>query len=360
MKLWITILLLYQFTTFSQDADRLSFDFFDPNIKLYVIGESHFEDDGDLQVALFDYITKNGKVNAFLTELSVEVGALFNDYVLTGKRESDVNKIYSLLDPKVSTKIQMILEFLKDYNLSHEQKINVVGLDRYHFFKLKRQIKGLNTIFPETEKINLPLVRKYVVQEEVRNLNRKKSAALIKSLIQEVEQHQQEYSLQMGDRLLSYTNYLKDLEFHYVNNNIYNYKKVDSIRETFLTNNLLKAMDAHQVCFMICGADHAIIKRDDNFSKGYPFTSMTAIANEKYPSQVFSIIMHYNDKKSKKFDFYYNLLNKPISEFVKDNSVKYVAIDQNQIQNHPDAKVRSSMIIIMNKLYKPKSKQSDR
>lgn len=356
MKLWITILLLYQFTTFSQDADRLSFDFFDPNIKLYVIGESHFEDDDDLQIALLNYVTSNTKVDAFVFELSSEVGLIFNDYVTHGNRKSDVDTICSLLHKKVAKKVKMTLEFLKSYNLKNDNKIKVVGIDHFHFHKLERQMRGLNTIFPEAKNIDLPVVQKYVVQQEVKDKNRKKSALVVREMINEVEQNWLSYQQQMGERVDTYVSYIKNLEFLYLNS--FWYKKCDSIRESNLSTNLVNTLDSTNVCFMICGSNHALMKMNDDWPNDYPFSPMTAVANQKYPNQVFSIIMQHHDKKIKRYTRYYNLLDKPISDYVEDNSVKYVVIDQRETPKHEYAKERASMIIIQNKFFKYKKRKT--
>lgn len=354
----VSILFLLSILPFVRGQAEVasSFDFYSPKTKLYVIGESHFENDGDLQITLLDYITSKTNVDVFIFELPEEVGIIFNDYVLYGTRESDINAICSLVHKKVAKKIKMVLEYLKVYNLTHSHKIKIAGIDDFHFHKLKRQMKAMLTIFPEVRHIESPLVQKYIVQQKVKNLNRKKSTLLIKSLIDEATQHQIEYHQQLGDRLDTYHAYLSNLEFRYINDNFYALKKTDSTRESTLAKNLVMNLDSTNVCFMICGAAHASLKVDDSFTMGYPFTSMTASANQKFPSQIFSINFQYYDKNISSENSSYNLLSRPMTEYVKDQSVKYVVIDETEIQNHPRAKERNSMIIIQNKLYRPKSK----
>lgn len=355
MKYLLSILLLLYFPLlFAQSETDLKFDFFNSSTKLFVIGESHFEDDSDLQVALLNYLESNTDIDVFIIELSSEVGRLLNEYVLYGTGASDVNVIYSLLNKTVAKKVKILIDYIRNYNLLNTRKIQVRGIDKYVFHKLKRQMLGLLVLFPELNKVNLPLVTRYITSQKVKNLSKNKSARLIQNLLDEAVYHEEIYRKYLENRFDVYCEHLKDLEFHFTNDNYYSWRKSDSIREVFMSNNLINIIDSNSVSLMICGANHALMKENDIFPYGYPITSMVAKVKAKYPDEVFSIITQYYKKRIFKGTWEFNLLNAPMKSYFENNSVRYLIFKKKDIEKHSVAKERCDMIIIQNTQYKNK------
>ncbi|HRO76669.1 MAG TPA: hypothetical protein PLP27_11040 [Crocinitomicaceae bacterium] len=344
MKYLIGILFLQFSFVFCQQENKIAFDFFDTSIKLYVIGESHIEDDIDLQIAMIDYILKNTKVDAFIFEIPEEVANIFNKYILSADMEYEVNTICSLLDKRISLKIKRRLEYFRNYNDSHIDKVKIKGIDSYHFYKFKKQMIGLSIIFPELKNINLPMVNKYINSRNIKNYNKKKSVNIIRSLIKEIESNMEVFSQYLGNRKVIYKEYLNNLEFNYKDT----WKKTDSIRENFMSKNLIELTNSNAVCLMICGNVHATYKENDEYYDGYPFTSMTSVVKKKYPYQVFSIIVQYYEKHTPSLHEI-NLLDYPMKYYVENNSEPYIIFKKKDIEQYEFAKERCDMIVIKNK-----------
>lgn len=350
MKYLFNISFIFCFTSLlSQSRDSLTFDFYNSSVKLYAIGEDHFEDDVQLQISIIEYLQKNTTIDVFIFEYSVEVGAIFNEYVLYGNKKEKVDEICSLLHENVSRKTKILLDFLKNYNLSSSHKIEVRGLDMFRFYELKRQMSGLLLIFPELSQINLPAVDRYVVKQKVRNYNRKKSSVLINTLITEIEQHRSLYYQYLGKKMVDYEECLNDLKFYYMD---YSWRKSDSIREAFMSQKLINIVDSNSVSVLICGGAHAMFKENDSWYYGYPYSSMVAVAKGKYPNQVYSIITQYYEKKLYRFFPEFNLLSNPLEEYFEDRSKKYEVISGEELDKHPEAKERCDMVIVQNKRHK--------
>lgn len=358
MKYGFFFLFFLKFSIHAQSIANIKFNFIKPDTKLFVIGEIHFEEDSDLQLALIDYIKNNTEVDVFIIELSPEVGKIFNQYVLYGERENDVREINQLLYKHTAYKINLILDFLRNHNLSNARKIQVMGVDLYSYHKFRRQMTGLRIIFPELKSINLPIARENIVNPKVRNHMYGMSFYRIKCLIQEVEEYPEQYQQLLGQRFDVYKEYLNQVKFDYLYDHSSLWRKKDSIREAHLAKNLVEIIDSHKVSLMLCGAAHALTKMDDDWNYGYPISSMTAVAKQKYPDQIFSIIMHQHDKKFKRSIADFNLLEKPISDYVDDDSVKYIVIDEQETSKSKGAKERGNMVIIHNKFYKAKKQRS--
>ncbi len=350
MKVLFNILFVLQFSfLFSQSGDTLDFNFYNASNKLYVIGEGHFQNDGPLQSSIINYIHKNTSINVVIFEVSSEVGKIYNNYILEGIGESDIDIINSAMSKQVAKKTKLILAQLREYNLSGSNKIEAKGIDLFSYYKLKRQVRVLSIIFPELKQINLPLVDRYIVKQKVRNYNRKKSLSLINSLLDELNQNQVIFNQFLNTRKEIYDEYLTNLKFEYSD---YSWRESDSIREKFLSENLMKIVDSNTVCVMLCGGTHALYKTNDDWYYGYPYSSMTSIIKNKYPNQVYSIIIQYYEKKIFHFFSDFNLLNYPMKDYLENNPVPYLIFDKKDIEEHKTASERCDMVIIQNTQYR--------
>jgi hypothetical protein len=351
-KILIFILILLDSSVYSQNIDSLKFNFFDPRIKLYTIGEGHFYDNVEIQITLLKYLQKSTTVNVYITEFPTEIGKIFNQYVQYGENKIEVDKICSLVSKNVSKNEKIILEYLRQHNLQNpNQKIKVIGLDSYGFVGLSRKLIALSIIFPELKNSNIALVNKYFFKKKP--YSKKKSIEIIDSLIVDVEKNKEKYSFHLGGRLESYKEQLTYLKHDF----LYNWKQQDEIREGVLSKNLIQILDSNSVCVMICGAAHGLLKENDTWYYGYPITSMTSNAKIKYPDQVFSIIFHYYQKKLIRIFPEFNMLNNSLKSYFENNNVRYKIIDKVELEKHKFAKERCDMIIIQNNEYKSKRKE---
>lgn len=346
MKLFLHIVFLWFSTTIlSQSNWEKDFNFYRPSTKLYVMGEDHFENDIQLQTSIIEYILSKTEVNVFIFEYAKEVGEIFNEYVLYGKRENDVKGICSLVNPVVGAKTKTILDLLRNYNLSSDRKIRVCGIDTLQFYKLKRQQKALKIIYPELEKISTPILNKIVSKRNPRNYNKSKSRSLIDSLIVDYHNNYEIHFCFMNERADRYRNSLEDLKLYYDSRS---YRTLDSIREVQLSNNLMDVVDSNAVSLMVCGAAHAMYKESDSWYFGYPYTSMVANLKRKYPDQVFSIVTQHYHKKLVRFFPEFNLLNTEQKEYFEDCNKRYHIITESELDIHIIAKERCDMVIIQN------------
>ncbi len=332
----------------AQTEDSISFDFFDSNKKLFVIGEFHFENDGHLQLALVDYIKSNTSIDAFIFEVSPEVGKIFNDYVLHGNRENDLLVILSMYEKEVTCKLKLILDHIKKHNLANPQKIQVKGVDMYNYYKFSRQMTGLRIIFPELKTLNLPVAKNNIANEKVKNYSYGKTVYEINNLIKELSGHPEQYRQCLGNRLETYKEHLDQLKIYYANNHPRQWRILDSIRENILSENLIHIIDSNKVSLMICGANHALYKSNDDFIYGYPYTSMVANAKQKYPDEIYSIILQYYNQKNYKKVWQLHLLNEPFNTYFENNPSDYVIFTEEEIDHHPAAKERCDMVILKN------------
>jgi len=346
---YIIIYFLPNCSGYTQDLSELTFDFYNPKIKLYVVGENHLENDSDMQLTVIDYLQKHTNIDVFIVEYPVEAGIIFNEYVLYGRMKEDVDKICDLVHKKVSLKTKCLLEYLRKYNCTNPHKIEIRGLDRLNFEPLKRQVNSLSIIFPLLIQIDLPLVNKYINKQKVNNYSKRKSLRLINSLITELEENRDLYYQFLGNRTADYENSLNHLKFFHTG---YSWRKSDSIREAFMSVNLNSILDTNKTCVMICGDVHALNKENDTWYYGYPFTSMVAAAKKKYPNQIYSIVTLQYEKKLYRFFPEFNLLSNPLAEYFEDCNKKYEVISGNTLINHPEAKERCDMIIVQNTLWK--------
>ncbi len=350
MKYLLKICFIFCFSTlFSQSGDSLKFDFFNSSVKLYAIGEDHFEDDIQLQVSIIEYLQNNTNIDVFIFEYPIEVGKIFNEYILFGHKKEEVDKICSLLNKNVSRKTKIILDFLKNHNLSNSNKIEVKGIDRLSFYKLKRQLSSLLIIFPELKQIDLPKNERYVLKHKVKDYNQKKSGSIINSLITELQDNRSSFDRSLGAKLIDYEKCLNDLKLYYMD---YGSRVSDSIRETFMTQNLINIVDSNSVSILICGGLHAMYKEKDTWYYGYPFTSMVASIKMNYPSQVFSIVLQYHEKKLFRFFPEFNLLSDDLELSFKECNKQYEVVTGKELTQHPYANERCDMIIIQNNKYR--------
>lgn len=342
-------IIFFTISNFYSFGQELDLNFYSKENKLYIIGEDHFEDDIEIQLSIIEYIKKNAQIDALIFEFPSEATQIFNEYVLTGNKKDEVDGICNLVSKSVSRKTKIILDYLKNHNQSNTHKIKVEGLDMLRFHKLKRQIKSLQLIFPELSNVNLPLTKKYVLDQRIRNYKRNKSSEIIDHLTSELEQNRSVFQQYLGQKMTCYEKCLNDLKFYYMD---YSWRKSDSIREVFMSQNLIQIVDSNTLSIMICGAAHATFKENDSWFYGYPFTTMAATIEKKYPNQISSIITQYYEKKLLRIFPEFNLLNNPMEFYFKGKNKEYQIISGDELNMHPVAKERCNVVILKNNRYK--------
>ena len=77
---------------------------------------------------------------------------------------------------------------------------------------------------------------------------------------------------------------------------------------------------------------------------------MVASAKSRFPTNVFSIITQYYEKKLFCFFGEFNFLSRSTKSYFTDKTLKYVVIQD--LEQHPEASKRCDMIIIQNEQYK--------
>lgn len=357
MKNLIVILLfLCPSRLFSQIDTSIHFNFYNSQIKLYILGENHFDPDGALQLLWIDHINKSTAISNFIIEYSEEVAGLFNEYVLYNRKKEEVDILCSLVHRNVREKTLLILEYIKKHNDLNENKIKIKGIDTYNYTGFKRNIIGLKTLFPELSNINTLDIQRYFYGKGFRNYNRKNSLKIIRNLIEDFNENEEEYGIRLGAKSGNYRTILHDLEIAYQLNNTLGYAKYDSIREEHLTSKLNEVFDTNRVSVLICGALHALNKKDDDLFFDNTFSPMASRIVEMYPDLVHTTILQHYEKKIYLLFSTLNLLNQPMKYFFESNNRQFLIVNKEDIQHHKIARERCDMIIIKNNEFKEKRK----
>lgn len=346
MKWFLLISIFCCSELLSQDKD-LQFNFFDPKTKLYVIGENHFEDNTILQPTIINYLIQNSRLNTVIVEMPVEAGKIFNEYVQSGIKAKEVDVLCSLLQKHGRRNLKAILETVRQYNVSipDSLKIKVKGIDLFSYEGFFRQVQALTVIFPEFQNQKLAIVNRYLFADRNFHFNKETSKAIVDSLFSDIAKNREQYTEILGDRLKIYQEHLIQMQYDYLENSVQNWKRYDSLREKYMTDQLIDILNTDQICVMICGAVHAMYLPNDSWYNGYPFTSITATAMMKYPDQVFAIILQYHRKKIHLLFGPFNLLNYPMKHYFENSSSKYVVIESDNFGNS-NASQRCNLIVI--------------
>jgi len=329
---------------------ELDFQFYDPNIRLYAIGESHTDDNSDLHLGILHYLQENTQINVVILELSEEMVKIINAYVRDGNMKPQMEELLALLgNTSEENKIALIND-LRKYNLSvsDDRKISVIGIDFYSSNIFHSQMKALQIIFPELKNVNRPLVQGYIVKGRKKHSSSKKGKAIVSLLIEDATENKKQYESQLGIRTTEYMRQLELIQLNYIKN----WRRSDSVRESILSHNLNTIIDSNKVSVLICGAMHSLNKEHDSWFHGYPFTSMLATAKSRYPGQTFSIVTQYYDKKLFRFFGEFNLLSNPNALYFEDRTKRYEVLTKEELKQHPKADARCDMVIVQNTRWK--------
>jgi len=318
---------------------------------LYAIGENHVEDNADLHLKVIKYIQQNVKVDVVILELPEEIGKIINSYVLYGDKQKEMENLLLLLDYRPRKNISLIVNYIKDYNLSvtNDEKIQVKDIDFISFPTFSLQAQTLSIAFPEFKNSNIPVIDKYINNGKKR-YSKKKGKEIINLLIEDATQNKKQYESQLGIRTTEYMRQLDQIKLNYIKS----WRKSDSVRESILSHNLNTIIDSNKVSVLICGAMHALNKEHDSWFHGYPFTSMLATAKSRYPGQTFSIVTQYYDKKLFRFFGEFNLLSNPNALYFEDRTKRYEVLTKEELKQHPKADARCDMVIVQNTRWKKK------
>jgi len=345
VKVLINIFLIFHhFFLLAQVEIDEKFNFYDPAIKLYVIGEDHWQENSELQIKVIHYLLEKQKIDKIILEIPQEIAEIVDNYVKNGEDKS-INDLYKLFAKKIGANMKKLVENIREYNLSNHDsvRIEIKGLDFLSFDLYQNQIKALSLIFPELQYCNTPLIKRYFFTEKTANYCRSKAKKVIDSLINDVVEHSQLYIFCLGKRFELFEEQLNQLTYNYLS-----FKKFDSLREPFMSKKLIETIESSNLCVLICGASHALVLKNDSWFYGISPISMVAEAKIKYPKQVFSIITQYYDRKLIHIFPEFNLLKNPNSIYFKNNKKQYKIIIGEELKLHPEADKRCNMIIIQN------------
>jgi len=354
--LFILFVIAHCPAVFSQTnmQTELDFQFYDPNIRLYAIGENHVEDNADLHLSIIRYIQQNADVNVLILEFPVEMCKIINEYVLNGRKKEEMDALLNLYNRRARRNYILIVDYIREYNLSvsNEKKIRIAGIDRITLDFFYLQAKALDVIFPELENSDLPLVKNYITHPKKKYASRKKDESIVDTLIKDASKNAILYKAYLKDRFPIYVEQLYQIKADYT----HSWRKEDSIRELFMFSNLDTIIDSYKVSILICGGAHTLKKEKDTYYYGYAFTSILAVADYKYPNQTFSLVTQHYDKKLFRFFDEFNLLSNPNALYFEDRTKRYEVLTKEELKQHPKADERCDMVIVQNTRWKKKDR----
>lgn len=341
MKHIFLFLVHFIFMTDSACAESV-LDFYSPEIKSYVIGENHFQENANLQIEIIEYLNSKTQTKEILLEVPKEVGVLFNNYINGNAEFDDVKSLTSLFNDQVEKNIITLLNYLLKYNSSKEEnsKIKVRGIDLLCFDSFDRQLKAISILFKNLK--NDDLTRRCLF-EKTKKHDRKEAIRLIDLMCNDFDNNLQKYSSLLKEQAKIYREQLTQIETELKNN----WKDFDSIREEYMFNELNRILETDAVRIIICGAAHALYKSKDSWLLGYPYTSFGSRFKEKYKNEFFVIILEYFERKKIRLFDEFNLLDKPIPfYFEKCKKIKFIVIPTIEIRKQALAFDRCDLIII--------------
>lgn len=317
---------------------------FNDSIKLYAVGESHDEKNSDLQLSILANLIKNGNIDYVVLELSVKMGEILNEYVVSGNRRAEMEVLINFLPRKARSNCTAIVQYIYKNNVgkSEEAKIGIVAVDQFGFKGFSNNPAALSIFFPNLKECGTELLQK-ILSTKNRKYSYKKGMEMLNSLLLDFDKNEEIYVKCLKDKSIDYKMQLMQITDGYKRDSRLN----DSIRERFMYTQLRPLIGQDKTCFAIFGASHVLNKKDDTWFNGYAFTTVMAYAKSDFPNQTFSIVTQYKLNPLEEWLFGFNLLSKPIKEFFKGNRMRHIILDHEELEtNHSVAAERCDMVIL--------------
>lgn len=325
-------------------SSQIDFKFYQDSIKLYVIGEAHFEDNEYIQLEVLDYLRNESQMNDLIWEVPMDYGYIFNEFVLTGRKEHEVDILCSTLNSKIGKYTKGFLVEIRNKNslVPENSKIRIHGIDVFGVERFRNKVKAMKLLYPELIQIELNTVTNFSFSKKTPRLNKKEEIEVFDQLFKDFEANANRYDSILGEKADAYKLSLQQIRQKLM----LNWEEYRNIRENYLTAELTKILDSNNRSLLVCGAVHAIKLKNDTWYYGKEYSSMVSRINKVNPPNCYSIVQHYYKPKLFRIFPEFNLLNQELKSIAKSTKSKYVIFDSEMLESHELTNERCDMIIV--------------
>lgn len=317
----------------------------DSNFSIYVLGESHFENNLEHKIALIKYLHRKFGIKKIGLERSIGYEVFYNNY-LTGGDTS----IFSLTKYGIKYQYEQekqLLHFLKAYNLTvpTDEHISIFCYDVPQF-QFGATVEMLQKLFGNIK--NIDSLNMLTIIEGKNTKVGKDTFKVADSLVQDFNTYNSLYQRILGDKYNLYASIIDGMEITYKDGFSFTIQSFRD-RENYINNELQKRISSDEKSLILCGNTHANRKLNDDLVFGEAFSSFTSVLAEKYPKRVMSIgTQYYKRKRIIRFLREMNLLEVEMKELFKGNKDRFKLFSCEELKNHPHAFERYDMLLIKN------------
>lgn len=317
---FLLLFFLFTYSLFAYSQVDEEYDFYNDEIILYTIGEGHFVDNRQIHNSIIKYLLNETEVDYIIYETPIEIGVLLDSYLDEEEFISYgefVKKLRPFLNIKVLRNIYSQVFLIKKYNQTHNTNIRIKGIDLISYDSFRKYRRYVANFFSEVKEVNSPFFNSTLLNPKFR-LTRYKTRAYRKQALEEINQDIETYKKILKERFLDFYRAIDEISL----SSELTYEGYEVYRENFMRKELLKVTSLDSKSILICGGSHAIKKENDTSIYGYPYTSIVASMEKKYPNQTYSIIQHYYEGRRLRLFSIFNLLNVPLREYLKVSKKK--------------------------------------
>jgi hypothetical protein len=349
LKLKRIVLMFFAFG-FSQIKANELFNFYNDSSILYVIGEDHHRENAEIQCSIIDYLTDCTKIDNIIIEVPIEMGKVYDAYV----SHSDIGyasfgDCQDFFKGDIKSNNLKICNYIKKVNENRDENnmIHIIGIDQQFFDKFKQKKKYLRVFFPELKKVNTPFLRKTIYSSFFR-VSKAKTLLFREDFKNDIDQNLSLYQSFFGHRLKDLWRVVEQLSL----STEYSYDEQSIIREDFLRTQLLNVVSTNTKSVLICGFYHAIKKSEEKYTYDFLYSSMVATLSNKYPGQVFSILLEYYDGKKYAWFPPFHVLKDSIETYFENEDDKLKIVDDSNDNFLSYSKGYYDLVILLNCLKK--------